>query len=177
MQEDRTTYKLYKSTLNVEKQKKLQYLETTHYGIYVMSFVIRSWTSVDEIAKIVDQWFLKITDIPVPVGYEGYEGTICYPVMNNSNGIIGFHRLVMGENFACTDIYFHHTTHVKRWCLVLDIANHKVDKYAGRFAYHKGEQIFIYPLPALTGKQVVTLREIRDCVDIVLYGFTVQCVV
>jgi len=59
----------------------------------------------------------------------------------------------------------------------LDIANHKVDKYAGRFAYHKGEQIFIYPLPALTGKQVVTLREIRDCVDIVLYGFTVQCVV
>ena len=169
-------YKKYKATLNPQLQKRLTYLANTHYGIYVIVYIIYKSKS-DEVIANVHKWLLDITDVPMPVGYDpcAYNGELDNAMVNNTNNVLQYDDLVDGKYYACSDVWFYHTKRVRRWCLCLSSHRERKPEYTVKFAYHHGE--FIYPLPALNDKQMVTLQEIRNCLDVVICNVVVQCVV
>jgi len=169
MQPAKELYISYKSTLSRDAQIRLNHIEETDYGNYVMKNVICGWSVMYNVVGLVDRWLLA--DIPVCD-----PGTKPLYTIFSSDSDMDFSIdwLITGEVLPCTEILFH-AKPVKYWYLaVIPDSSPNIHKYLSRLICYQGE--LLYPLLTLTGKQVISLREVRSCLDIVFVNAFLKCI-
>lgn len=145
----------------------------THRRHYYNQELVHLYELCDTRSSFLDMAVMHIRvfankeDIPDAIGYD-YDSLSGYLANSNQMSSVNnvhdrfYDELILGKyNIHISEMTFSCQKVVLRWCLA---SAYLPSLGVGKWVEY--QNTYVYPLPELTGKQTVTLAEVRDCVNI-----------